>query len=128
MDLLWYQTLNKPPFTPPADYFPAAWLILYALMAISFIIILFKPKSSSRTIALCFFAFQLLVNLSWSYIFFELKSIEFALIDILVLLILLYFTVFHFYKISKIAAMLLYPYLLQVIFALYLNAGFAILN
>lgn len=125
---LWYQILNKPPLTPPAVYFPIAWSILYTLMAISVVIILFKPKSAFKNIAIGLFFVQLIANLSWSYIFFELKSIEFALIDVLVLLILLIITIIYLYKLSKIAAGLLLPYLLQVLFALYLNAGFAILN
>lgn len=124
----WYKALNKPAFTPPSAYFPIAWGILYTLMAISFIIIMSKPHSTNKYIAVNLFLFQLILNFTWSYVFFEIKSISFALIDLIFLFIFLCLTIYFFYKISKIASFLLIPYLLQVIFALYLNIGILTLN
>ena len=128
MNLSWYNTLNKPPFTPPAAYFPIAWGILYTLMTIAFFIILSKQHSQNKYIAVNLFLFQLILNFTWSYVFFEMKSIRFALLDVIFLLIVLIFTIIYFFKLSKTAGILLIPYLLQVIFALYLNSGIAILN
>jgi len=125
---LWYQALNKPPFTPPPAYFPIAWGILYTLMTIAFLIIIFKPESKEKYTAITLFLVQLVLNLLWSYIFFEIQSITFALVDVILLLVLLIPTVILFFRQSKLAGILLIPYLLQVIFALYLTAGLAILN
>ena len=125
---LWYNTLQKPPLTPPASYFPMAWGILYSLMTIAFFIILSKPHSQDKYIAVNLFLFQLILNFTWSYVFFEMKSIRLALLDVIFLLIILFLTIIYFFKISKLAGILLIPYLLQVIFALYLNFGIAILN
>ena len=124
----WYQTLNKPPLTPPASYFPIAWGILYTLMTISFFMVLSKPHSKDKYIAVNLFLFQLIFNFTWSYVFFELKSITLAFLDLIFLFICLGFTMYYFLKISKIAGILLIPYMLQVIFALYLNLGILILN
>ena len=124
----WYVNLNKPPLTPPAVYFPVAWAILYTLMAISFFVILSKPASKDKFIAVNLFLIQLMFNFIWCYVFFELKTITLALVDVILLFMLLCFTVFYFFKISKYAAILLIPYLLQVIFACYLNTGILILN
>ena len=123
---LWYQTLSKPPFTPPASYFPIAWGILYTLMTIAFFIVLSKPHSTDKYVAVNLFLFQLILNFTWSYVFFEMQSIILGLIDVIILLIS--FTIHYFFKISKLAGFLLIPYLLQVIFALYLNLGILILN
>lgn len=125
---LWYQTLTKPPFTPPASYFPIAWTILYTLMTIAFFIILSKPHSKEKYIAVNLFIVQLILNFTWSYVFFEIKSINLALLDVIFLLIALIFTMIYFHKISKVATYLLIPYLLQVIFATYLTFGLLILN
>ncbi len=125
---LWYNTLQKPPLTPPASYFPMAWGILYSLMTIAFFIILSKPHSQDKYIAVNLFLFQLILNFTWSYVFFEMKSIRLALLDVIFLLIILFLTIIYFFKISKLAGILLIPYLLQVIFALYLNFGITILN
>lgn len=125
---LWYQNLIKPPFTPPSAYFPIAWSILYTLMTISFFIIFSKPHSKDKHTAITLFFIQLILNFTWSYIFFEIKSIELALVDIILLLVTLIYTIIYFFKLSKIATFLLIPYLLQVFFALYLNLGLLFLN
>lgn len=128
MNLLWYQTLVKPAFTPSPSYFQIAWSILYILMGIAFVIILYKPPSKVRSYAINLFLIQLIFNLLWSYIFFDLQSIEYALVDLGLLLILLVITIFYYFKLSKISGILLIPYLLQVIFAMYLNIGLLLLN
>lgn len=128
MNLLWYQTLVKPAFTPSPSYFSIAWSILYILMGVAFVIILYKPPSKVRSYAINLFLIQLIFNLLWGYIFFDLQSIEYALVDLGLLLILLVITIFYYFKLSKISGILLIPYLLQVIFAMYLNIGLLLLN
>lgn len=125
---LWYQTLTKPPLTPPSSYFPIAWGILYTLIGIAFLIVLFKPISKNRYYALNFFTIQIIFNFLWSYIFFELQSVNYALVDIILLFGFLTGTIIYFFKVSKTAGILLLPYMFQVIFAIYLNAGIVILN
>ena len=58
----WYSALNKPPLTPPAAYFPVAWGILYSLMAISFFVIIIKPPTKEKFIAVNLFLIQLMLN------------------------------------------------------------------
>ena len=124
----WYANLNKPPLTPPSAYFPVAWTVLYTLMAISFFVILVKPVSKDKYTAIILFLIQLMLNFIWSYVFFELKLIGLALLDVVLLFILIVFTFIYFWRISKFAAILLTPYILQVVFAIYLNAGILVLN
>lgn len=125
---IWYQALNKPPLTPPASFFPIAWGILYSLMTVSFFIILSKQHTQEKYIAVNLFIFQLILNFTWSYVFFEMQSIRIALLDVIFLSIILIFTIIYFFKLSKTAGILMIPYMLQVLFALYLNLGLAILN
>jgi len=120
--------LIKPPLTPPAVYFPVAWGVLYTIMAISFFIILVNKNNKNKCTAVMLFGLQLVLNFLWCYLFFKMQSIRLALLDVILLLIILIFTIIKFFKISKAAGWLLIPYLLQVIFALYLNAGLLILN
>ena len=91
MNLLWYQTLVKPAFTPSPSYFPIAWSILYILMGVAFVIILYKPPSKVKSYAINLFLIQLIFNLLWSYIFFDMKSIGLALVDVILLLVVLIF-------------------------------------
>ncbi len=125
---LWYQKLTKPLFTPPAEYFPIAWGILYTLMGLSFLLIILSPKTKEKDYAVILFIIQLILNLTWSYLFFDMQSINLALADVILLFVFLIPTMYFFFKISKLAGFLLIPYLLQVIFAIYLTMGLRILN
>ncbi|EAR00472.1 integral membrane protein [Maribacter sp. HTCC2170] len=71
--------------------------------------------------ALYHFVFQLLLNASWSMVFFGLKEPFWALMVILCLLILLCLTFRWFKIVSQTAAWLLLPYILWVCFATILN-------
>ena len=125
---IWYKSLIKPPLTPPDSYFPVAWSILYTLMGIAFFIVLLKPDSADKLKAIGLFLFQLILNFMWSYVFFKLQSPLLGMIDVVFLFLILLITMYYFFKVSKIAGFLMIPYLLQVIFAIYLNLGILILN
>jgi tryptophan-rich sensory protein len=64
---------------------------------------------------------QLLLNTLWTPIFFSLKSIGGALIDIILLNLSIIVNIYVFYKRDKTAGLLLLPYLVWVCFAFYLN-------
>lgn len=125
----WYATLNKPFFNPPSWVFGPVWIMLYALMGISFFIIWKKGLNKKENkLAVSFFGIQLILNALWSIIFFGLQNILFALIEILLLWLFLVITIIQFYKIDKRAAYLLVPYLLWVSFATILTFFIFILN
>lgn len=123
----WYQTLNKPVFSPPNWVFGPAWTILYILMGMSFYLIWISKKKGKKT-AVKFFLIQLALNASWSIVFFGLKNPPLAFANILLLWITILFTINYFYKISKKAAYLLYPYIAWVSFATALNLAIVLLN
>lgn len=129
VNLQWYNELAKPAFTPAAEIFAPAWLILYSLILISFIFYL-KTKSDiySKKQGYALFFIQLLLNISWTPVFFWLKAPNLSLVIICILAVLIMLTILEFHKISKISSYLLIPYLIWVIFAIYLNAGIIILN
>ena len=78
--------------------------------------------------ALYHFGFQLLFNALWSIVFFGFKNPFWALIVILALLTLIILTIRWFRVVSKLAALLLIPYLLWVAFAMVLNFSIWQLN
>ena len=131
----WYAGIIKPALNPPSWVFGPVWTILYALMGIAAFIIWKKLDSNPEIeirkkvkIALIIFFFQLLLNTSWSIIFFGLQSIGGALIMILFLWFAILATIITFHKISRPAAWLLVPYILWVSFAIYLNYSIWILG
>ena len=124
----WYNSLTKPVFAPPNYVFAPAWGILYTLIGISFLIYLFTKTGTNKTKGYMLFAGQLVLNFLWSPVFFGMKNMGLALVIIVFMDILIYFNIKEFYKVSRISAFLLIPYLLWVMFATYLNAGYLYLN
>lgn len=125
----WYASLIKPSFNPPSWIFGPVWIVLYTLMGISLYFIISKDlKKKEVKKAISLFVWQLIANSLWSIIFFGMKNISLALIEITVLLILVLATTVKFYRINKIAAYLLIPYLLWGGFASLLTYSLWILN
>ena len=123
----WYVTLAKPVFNPPNWLFGPVWTLLYLLMGISLWLV-WRSKSKFKSIAIWFFSIQLLLNILWSIIFFGLKSLLGALIEIILLWALIIITIILFHRISKTAAWILLPYILWVTFAAILNFSIWLLN
>jgi len=124
----WYKTLNKPFFTPPNWVFGPVWISLFILMGISLFLVWKKPDYPRFKPALLFFSVQFILNVLWSAAFFGLQSPLLGLIDIILLWIAILLTILNFFKVSKVAGMLLMPYLLWVSFATLLNFSLWILN
>ena len=132
-----YNTIHKPPLSPPSTAFPIAWTILYILMGISYGILknqyinnlsVLNNKEGKLLSTKQLYYVQLAVNTLWSIIFFIFKWRLFAFIWILILIILVIPMLIDFYKKNKLAGLLQIPYLLWLIFAAYLNLGVYILN
>ena len=118
----WYAALNKPSFNPPNWLFAPVWIILYFFMGLAMYLIWNKGLKDKRVKkALWLFALQLIFNVFWSFLFFGLRSPLLALIEIIILWVAILLTILSFFKISKPAGFLLFPYLLWVSFATLLN-------
>lgn len=125
----WYVTLQKPFFNPPNQIFGPVWTLLYILIGIAFFLIWekgFKTKKAQK--ARNVFFLQLGLNFLWSFVFFSLHSIFFALVVIIALWISILWTIRLFWGISPRAGNLLVPYLCWVSFATLLNAAIFLLN
>jgi translocator protein len=115
----WYAALNKPIFNPPGWIFGPVWTTLYIMMGIAFYII-WQSEDENRPAIMVFIA-QLILNALWSVIFFGMKMPLLAFVCIVFLWLLIAASIYLFYKISKIAGLLLVPYILWVSFATVLN-------
>lgn len=121
-DNAWFDSLAKPEWNPPGFVFGPVWTLLYLLMGVALWTVWFdKPDGKSKAPAITVFVLQLLCNFLWSIFFFRMQSPFAALVDIMVLIVLIIATMLLFARHSKIAAYLLIPYLLWVLFAAMLN-------
>ena len=121
-----YNTLQKPPLSPPGFIFGIVWSILYLLMGIAYGILVYKGKSDVAVSKI--YWTQLIVNLIWPILFFVFKLRLFSSVWIILLLILVIDMIIKFYKKEKIIGYSQIPYLLWIMFATYLNIGVYILN
>ncbi|MGK4566145.1 TspO/MBR family protein [Flavobacterium sp. 3HN19-14] len=126
----WYSMIEKPWFNPPNSIFAPVWTTLYILMGISGGLVWDKIEENREEVkkALVFFAIQLALNALWSFLFFGLKNPLLALIEIVLLALMIYETLYKFLKINKTAGYLFVPYLLWVCFAAILNGSIWWLN
>lgn len=122
-----FDTVLKPPLTPPAVVFPVVWTILFTLMGISAARI-YINNENKWNYSLTVWCIQLTVNFIWSIIFFNLQAFLFAFIWLLLLWVLILFMIILFYRQDKLAGLLQIPYLFWVTFAGYLTLSIYLLN
>ena len=117
----WYPSLDKPSWTPSGATIGSVWTILYTFMGIAAWIV-WRSGSGGRQRPLAIYALQLLLNAGWSALFFGLRSPGLALLEIGILWLAILATSVTFWKVSKLAGVLMVPYLIWVGFAGVLNA------
>jgi tryptophan-rich sensory protein len=130
----WYADAGKAPWTPPDAVFGPVWTVLYALMSVAAWLVWREPDSPRRRRALGAYVAQLVLNAVWTPVFFGLYPIAgaaalwvaFAIIVALDVVVLL--TMLRFWRVRRLAAVLLIPYWAWVLYATTLNAAAAALN
>lgn len=113
----WYAGLVRPELSPPNWIFAPVWTTLFLLMGLAAGLVWIKKDYR----ALAVFAVQLVLNTTWSVIFFGLHSPGWAFVEIIFLWFAILATIIAFAKTSKAAAWMLMPYIIWVTFASYLN-------
>lgn len=117
----WYDALRKPDWTPPNWIFGPVWTMLYLAMAVAAWLVWRRRGLVGAKGALALYAFQLALNLAWSGLFFALKRPGLAFGEVVVLWLGIAATLAAFWKVDRVAGLLLAPYLAWVTFASCLN-------
>ena len=68
------------------------------------------------------------LNFAWSVLFFGFQRIDLALIDIVILFVAIVANMILFWRIERLATLLLVPYAAWVVFAIVLNVSIWLLN
>ena len=121
----WYLALNKAPWTPPGWVFGAAWTIIM----ICFSIYMTSLYLSYNTIKLrTLFAIQVLLNVSWNYVFFNKHLMLPGLLIILLLTVLIFYLLLTNQKKLKLKSLLILPYFIWLCIASSLNFYIVLYN
>ena len=124
----WFAALEKPGFMPPGWAFGVVWPILYLLMGGALAMVLARPPSARRRIALILFFAQLALNFAWSPVFFAAHDISLAKYVIFLMAVIAAAAAGQFLRLHRAAGLLLVPYLAWLIFAAALNSAIERLN
>lgn len=124
----WFALLDKPPLYPAPVVFPVVWSILYVMMGVALALVASARGARGRGLAVGLFAVQLALNLAWSPVFFMGHRLVLALVIIVGLIVALAITIVLTWRVRRMAAALLLPYLAWVCFASLLNLQFVQLN
>lgn len=120
----WYALLNKPTFSPPNWLFGPVWITLYLMMGTAAWLVWRREGIG----ALRVFWVQLALNALWTPLFFGLQNPLAGLVCIVLMWLAIAWTIVGFWRVSRLAALLLVPYLIWVSFATVLNAAIYVLN
>ena len=122
---VWYEDINRAPWSPPNTAFPIVWTILYLFIAIVGWIIFASEHVNLKILWVA----QLVLNAAWSWIFFGQHWILLGLIDLIMIVISVSLLLISCWRAQlKLATLLLTPYLIWLSIATSLNAYIFIAN
>ena len=114
----------EPWFQPPSFIIGPIWLVLYSMLALSFILLLSKRQAIAKhNVIILLFIVQLAVNLLWPSVF---NSAEYVT-SLLMIVIMVIFTLIYAYMTfeeAKEVSMLVWPYIAWVSFAGVINLSY----
>lgn len=125
----WYYALEQPDWAPPDYMFGIIWTSIFALIALAGFLGWQKaPTRRTAEIMLGLFALNGFLNLSWSFLFFRMERPDLAFYELIALWLSILALIVFCGRFSKIASLLLIPYLIWVSIAGMLNYQIVALN
>jgi tryptophan-rich sensory protein len=114
----WYDSLDKPRWTPPDWMFPVAWTLLYIAIAVAAARVAVVDGNAH---AMAFWAMQIAFNTLWSPVFFGLRKLGAAVVVMAGLWLAVVGTFLTFLPLDQTAGLLIAPYVVWVSYAGALN-------
>lgn len=121
----WYETLNKPSWTPPDLVFPLAWTTIYLLISFAGARV---AVLNDNAYAMAFWASQAAFSTLWTPIFFGLRRLKGALLVMVPLWLSVAACTWFNFQLDFWAGVAFLPYLAWVSIAAALNASVWRLN
>lgn len=117
----WYSTLNRSPLTPPNYVFPIAWTILYVMIGVCGWILWRQKPFPQLSLIKSLYVMQLILNWSWTPLFFRYHLTGSSLVCLLVMDIAVAMIICFSYPKLRFVSLLMSPYLGWILFATHLN-------
>lgn len=121
-----YRRIKKPTWTPPPIAFPIIWTALYLLMGYASSRV--AASTGLWSLPLLAYAVQLVLNVSWTPVFFGKGEFARALAILRALVVAVVVTAALFWRVDSVAGVLLLPYIAWLGVAHELNRSIVALN
>ena len=127
-DTICFQSLTKPAIFPPPAAFGIVWTILYVVIGFSLALVISAWGALGRGLAVAAFALHFVGNLAWTPVFFGMQNMTGGLMVLGYVVVSLLVVIVLFWRVRKVAALMLIPYLAWASFATVLNWQFIVEN
>ena len=118
----WYPTIKKPAWTPSGKFIGSVWTLIYLLMIVAGLQYFLEVRDPQMAwLAALLFLLNAVLNVKWSWLFFVRHRLRTAFLDAFLLDASVLALMLAYWPVSRLASLLLLPYLLWVAFACYLN-------
>jgi benzodiazapine receptor len=117
----WYSILHRSTLTPPNYIFPIAWTILYGIIGACGWLIWREPSFRKLSIIKTLYVTQLILNWSWTPLFFHYHLTGLSLVVLGTMDILVCALICLAYQKMRSVSLLMITYLSWILFATYLN-------
>ncbi len=124
----WFAGLAKPRHNPPTWLFAPVWMGFFAVMAVAACLVWRSRSDRFRIDGLILFSIQLVLNLIWVILFFQLHRLLVAVVVLLGLWFAVAFTAALFWQTRRMAGALMLLCLAMISYAIGLNLVLLRLN
>ncbi len=125
----WYRDLRKPAWNPPDWVFGPAWTVILGFAACAGVLAWVQSSEAGVHLRIAvLFGANIILHMLWSPLFFKLRRPDWAMIEVPFLWLSIAALMVALAPLSKLASLLLLPYLLWVAFAAILNLSIVRMN
>jgi tryptophan-rich sensory protein len=125
----WYKTINLPDWTPSGSIMVLAWTIIFILSSLSLLIIWNRYSSEKNfRVIIILFVLNAFLIVGWNILFFSHQQLGLAFFQAVLLITNLILLISLIWRLSPLAAYLLIPYSLYVLFSTVLSFNVWLIN
>jgi len=126
---VWYKTINLPDWTPSGSIMVLAWSIIFVLSSLTLLIIWNKHSSEKNFgVIIALFVLNAILIVGWNILFFSYQELGLDFFLAVLLIANLILLIFFIWRLSPLAAYLLVPYSLYLLFSTVLTFNVWMMN
>ncbi len=127
--LAWYKTINLPGWIFSNMFMLKVWIIIFVFTSISILIIWNRySKEQNFSLIIGLFVLNAVINVGWSILFYTQQQLGLALFESVLLMFTISLLIGLIWRFCPLAACMLFPYSVWVLFATVLTLNVWMMN